>query len=846
LKTALLKPFRQIFLAMIKAVWKRFSTIGCHRWQPVDITTVMLTNQVGTIAILILLCNSLIALAVGDFHFAGFVLLSAAFFLPIWWLNHNGLFRRARTYACIAIYGTILFTGMVVLDGHTETYLYCLPSLTAFFVLFKDDKSHELWFHMAINSLIFILMAYSPEGLNWTGLLPENRHFVLLSSRLGSLVAGIAGLYLWFDFQEKNTQAIHNQKKFYESIIDTINLPIAVFDEQLRFRIVNKASFEDEQLRQQVIGKTELDYAAMTGRPRERAIRRTEELVRCFETQQRVLFEEQFEINGYKRTNIGVMSPIISDNGERLVLAYLIDISTLRRYQEQLLQSQKTFEAVFENATDALLLIDTASSQIENCNTAAINLFGCSSKYDFKGKVINDTLLSISPELHEEVVDAIISKGKWEGERVYNRTDGSTFIGSVAVTRFVPQDRQFTLLRINDCSKQKEAERTIEQALHAAREAAEAKSQFLSKISHEIRTPLNAIVGLSRMMVDDHTTIQPINIEMIHQASVSLMEMVNEILNFSKLEAGKETLHPQPANWRALLEQILTRVRWQASRKKLELIFEADPGIPDILMLDTLRMEQIINNLLSNAIKFTEQGYVKVSVTGKALPEKLYRLDFLVADTGIGVPDDKKSIIFESFRQADREIAYKFGGTGLGLAITRQLVEMMNGNISVEDNKGGGAVFKFHVILQVPENTFENQKTTMSDNIPYDLKGLKILMAEDNTVNQFVAKQIMGRWNVSLTFANNGQEAIELLAKDTFDIVLMDIQMPVMDGIEATQHIRNAVPDSGINSKIPIIALTADAMPETKEKVKKAGMNDIVVKPFESDSLYALIRSFVD
>jgi CheY-like chemotaxis protein len=287
-------------------------------------------------------------------------------------------------------------------------------------------------------------------------------------------------------------------------------------------------------------------------------------------------------------------------------------------------------------------------------------------------------------------------------------------------------------------------------------------------------------------------------------------------------------------------------VRWQASRKKLELILEADPGIPDILMLDTLRMEQIINNLLSNAIKFTEQGYVKVSVTGKALPEKLYRLDFLVADTGIGVPDDKKSIIFESFRQADREIAYKFGGTGLGLAITRQLVEMMNGNISVEDNKGGGAVFKFHVILQVPENTFENQKTTMSDNIPHDLKGLKILMAEDNTVNQFVAKQIMGRWNVSLTFANNGQEAIELLAKDTFDIVLMDIQMPVMDGIEATQHIRNAAPDSGINSKIPIIALTADAMPETKDKVKKAGMNDIVVKPFESDSLYALIRSFVD
>lgn len=834
---------------MFPTVWKRLSDIGCHHGQPtqkMDSDIIVLTNQVGIVAIPILLLNGLVALSVGDIAFTGFMILSASFFLPIWWLNYRGLFQWARTYACIAMYGTVLFIGMVVLDGYTETYLHCLPFLVAFFALFKKDKSRERWLHVAANVLVFVLMAYWKEGLNWAGLLPEHRYIVVFSSRLGSMMVGIAGLYIWFDVQERSTQIINSQRNFYENIIDTINLPIAVFDEQLRFRIVNKASFENANLRQQIIGKTEMDYAAMTGMHRDRAAQRTEKLIRCFKTQQRVLFEEQFETKGYKRTNIGVMFPITADNGERMVLAYLIDISTIRRYQDQLLQSHKTFEAVFENATDALVLVDTASSRIETCNAAALALFGYADKYEIKDKNIDETLLSISAELQKEVVDDILTKGKWEGERVYTRIDGSTFTGSAAVTRFMRQDRQLTLLRINDRSKQKEVERTIEQALHTAREAAEAKSQFLSKVSHEIRTPLNAIVGLSRLMVDDHTAIQPLNIEVIHQASVSLMEMVNEILNFSKLEAGKEILHPQPANWRSLLEQILTRVRWQASRKMLQLIFDAEPGIPDILMLDTLRMEQIINNLLSNAIKFTERGYVKVSVAGKALPEKLYRLDFRVADSGIGVPDDKKSIIFESFRQADREIAYKFGGTGLGLAIARQLVEMMNGNISVEDNKGGGAVFKFHVILQLPEEVIENQKTTMSDNIPQDLKGVKILMAEDNTVNQFVARQIMGRWNVNLTFANNGQEAVELLAKESFQLVLMDIQMPVMDGIEATQRIRNAAPDSGINNKIPIIALTADAMPETKDKVKKAGMNDIVVKPFDSDSLYALIKTFVD
>ncbi|MDW8205042.1 MAG: response regulator, partial [Cytophagales bacterium] len=834
---------------MFAAVWQKLSNIGRESdnpVQPLDSNLIAFINQVAIIGILTLLVNMLIGLFFGNVVFAGLVLLSTAFFLPIWWLNSLTWHRWARTYASIAMYSLVIFVDTVILDGYTETYLYCIPYTIAFFALFRKENTWELWVHIIVNALIFIGLANSKFGLNWGALLPQNRYLMILSARLGSMSAAVVGLMVWFNFQERSAQIIRKQQQFYENIIDSISLPIAVFDSHQRFRIANQAFFENSSLRHEMIGKTETEYAALTGSYKERADYRAKMLTRCFETRHRVLFEEQFESNGYKKTNIGVMLPIATENGERLVVVYFIDVSAMRRYQEQLLQSQKTFEAVFENATDALLLIDTESTIIENCNAAAIALFGYTSKYDLQGKPVDETLLSVPEELHREVVRGISEKGKWENEHVYTRTDGSTFVGGVAVTRFMMQNRQLTLLRITDLTTQKEAQRAIAEALRSAREAAEAKSQFLSKISHEIRTPLNAIVGLGKLMLEDASAICLENIEVVYNASVSLLEMVNEILSFSKLEANEEILRERPIDWRALLQQIVARMRWQAERKGLLLLVETEPHIPSILLADMLRMEQIINNLLSNAIKFTSQGYVKITVAGEPVNPNAYRLYFRVIDTGIGVPNEKKGIIFESFRQASEEIAYQFGGTGLGLAIAKQLVQMMSGNISVEDNPEGGSIFMFDVLLQLPEKLVENrQTTTMSDDgTTHNLQGLCILMAEDNTVNQFVAKQIMGRWNVNLTFANNGQEALELLTKNRYQIVLMDLQMPVMDGIEATKRIRSAPPDSGIDSNIPIIALTADAMPETREKVKKAGMNDIVVKPFDSESLYTLIKTY--
>lgn len=839
-------------LIMLYAVWQKFSNIGRQHpnpAQPLEGWVISFTNQVSIVAILTLLINGLLALFWKDVVFAGCMLLGTLFFLPVWQLNARGLHRWARSWASFAMYAMVIFADAVVMDGHTETYLYCLPYVIALFALFgKENDKTEFWLHIVINTLVFIGLSSTRIGLNWAGLLPENRNVIILSARLGSMSAAVTGLLIWFTIQQRSTQTIDEKRQFYENIINAITLPIAVFDSEKRFRVVNKAFLEDENMRAQIIGKTEAEFAERTGLYRERTAYRTKMLQRCLENRQRVLFEEQYEEKGYTKTNLGVMVPFLAESGETMVVAYLTDITGMRRYEKQLLQSQKTFEAVFENATDALVLVDAESKQIENCNAAALALFGYAEKDDLRGKAINETLLAVSDELHRQVIDTVNAQGKWEGERVYMRTDGDVFVGGAAVTRFKTHDgKELTLLRITDLTAQKEAERATKEALRSAREAAETKSQFLSKISHELRTPLNAVVLLSRLMMDDKTAVNAQNIEIIYQSSNSLLEMVNEILNFSKLEKEGETLNECPADWRAVLRQAIERMSWQARRKGLSLETEISPDIPAVLSVDKLRLEQIINNLLSNAIKFTQEGYVKVMVRGQKVSDLLYRLDFEVADTGIGIPDDKKSIIFESFRQANKEIAYQFGGTGLGLAIAKQLVQMMGGNIWVEDNPQGGSIFKFHVVLQISEAQVENrQNKTMPDSEPYDLQGLPVLMAEDNAVNQFVARQIMGRWNVNLTFANNGKEALELLAKNTYKIVFMDIQMPVMDGIEAARRIRNAPPESGINSQIPIIALTADAMPETREKVKSVGMNDIVVKPFDSDSLYALIKAYLD
>ncbi|WP_288427761.1 ATP-binding protein [uncultured Spirosoma sp.] len=371
-------------------------------------------------------------------------------------------------------------------------------------------------------------------------------------------------------------------------------------------------------------------------------------------------------------------------------------------------------------------------------------------------------------------------------------------------------------------------------------EARHTEKQFLANMSHEIRTPLNAILGFSTML---ETT--PLNTEQqeavgfIRSAGRNLLTIVNDILDISKIEAGMLSLESIPFSLTALVDSLRTMMSPIAAEKELQLIVETDPDLPAVVQGDPTRLTQVLLNLLSNAIKFTKKGSVTVRILLNSETEENVRVRMMVQDTGIGMDSDALPYIFERFRQASDFTTRYYGGTGLGLNIVRSLVEMQGGWINVTSKLGEGSCFT----LEIPYQKTDDQQASVSnwaESAPEaDNQPLSILIAEDNLMNQKLALQVLKRLGHVGTVAENGQQAIDILRKQSFDLVLMDIQMPVMDGYTTTQHIRQT-----LRSKVPIIAMTAHALASERERCLQAGMNDFMPKPFQINELQRVIRKY--
>ena len=554
---------------------------------------------------------------------------------------------------------------------------------------------------------------------------------------------------------------------------------------------------------------------------------------------------------------------VVADQGGRSVrlVGTAHDITDYRLAHQNLRQSEEKFRSLVANIPD-VIWSSNIDGRTHYISPNAEHVFGFTPE-EMCEKGTKLWVGQIDPSDSRRIVDAfhqLFAEGRpFDVEYRLQRKDGEwIWVHDRAYRTYERSGVRCADGVISDITERKRAEEEMRKAKEAAESANRAKSQFLANMSHEIRTPMNGVIGVAGLLLDTELTAEQRQYAgIVRSSGEALLKVINDILDFSKIEARKLTLEKTDFDLRAVLEDAVAVLALKASEKGLELTCEIEPGTPTLLRGDPFRVRQVLVNLLGNAVKFTSQGKVAVRTRLEAEEACTATLRFTVRDTGIGFRQDRASTLFEPFVQADGSSTRRYGGTGLGLTISKQLVEMMGGQIGVESQEGKGSTFWFTGVfekqpqLSAPMGATGNADTpsaTLADPQPMAAganRQARILLAEDNLTNQTVAKAMLNKLGYNADVVANGAEALEALREADYDLVLMDCGMPEMDGYETTRCIRERRAGTR-NPHIPIIAITADAMTGDRDKCLQAGMSDYIAKPVEPRKLAEVLEKWLN
>ncbi|HEY8403384.1 MAG TPA: ATP-binding protein [Flavobacteriales bacterium] len=519
-----------------------------------------------------------------------------------------------------------------------------------------------------------------------------------------------------------------------------------------------------------------------------------------------------------------------------LALMQLLTSVVKSRFINDLKMNQGLLKTLVSKADMAVFLTDDTGIILDS-NTRATELFG----YEREELLGKDFKLLRKYYLSEsEILKAYeeLDKNKfWNAITVLLTKDGVELHVKISVAPVMNGQKRMLIYRVIDITAMKENEAKLIEAKERAEEAVRVKSQFLAMMSHEIRTPLNGVIATASMLTKTNLTSEQAEyVDTIKKSGQSLLMLINDILDFSKLESGKMTLDLHPNKLDEIVYDVSDLLRPYAEEKNIQLKIFVDYKNSDEVMIDGPKLKQVLLNLLGNALKFTPEGSVVLKMETVGIVQDTLQIRFIVSDTGIGIPEDKMHLLFKSFSQVDSSTSRKYGGTGLGLAISQQIVELMGGSISVESMVGEGTTFSFTIECKraVAEEASEAKDQSVLPTIDYS--SLRVLVADDNEINRQVFKYMLDILGMNADMAVNGIQVLELYEQKPYDLIFMDMQMPGMDGLEATRQLR-----AKYGERTRIVAVTANAFNDDREECLKVGMNAFLSKPFDHAQLTAVL-----